>query len=126
MKKIILLFLFILLVSMGYGQLTNTSYYQWSVNYSGTISSFSNQASLVTNFYKFLVTYNNFYQDLDISRVNTVNNVFPGTTLDLPHYIYNVGGLDELAGINVRTGSIPAGINISILDTAYAPLTNTP
>lgn len=121
MKKFLLLFILLLVSTLSYAQLTNTSYYQW---YSSYGTKFSNQTSLNTNFYKFLVTYNSFYMDLNIGRVNNVNNVFPGTTLNLTHYIYNVGNIPEANGINLKTGNVPAGITVNLL-TNTSLVTNT-
>lgn len=118
--------IFLLLASSVQARLTNTSYFRWSANFGAGSSSFSNEVSLATNFYKFLVTYSGFYQDLDIGRVNNVYNVFPGSTLDLTHYINNVGGLNEAEGVNLRLGPLPPGVTVQILNTLFNPITNTP
>jgi hypothetical protein len=125
MKRIVLLTLFLLLAVSVRAQLTNTSYFRWSANYLGSTALFSNQATLTTNFYKFLVTYSGFYLDLDISRTNNVYNVFPGTVLDLNHMIHNVGSINEALGVNLKTSSAPPGITVQLLNALFVPITNT-
>lgn len=124
MKRFICIIFFILLTSTIHAQLTNTSIYTWE-NISG--DSFSGQTNLITQFYKFIVTYNNFYLDLQLSGLhsyNNVNNAFPGSTVNLAHYINMAGSSNENKGVALRLGSIPSGITAELIRSGSS-ITNT-
>lgn len=122
MQKVIIFMTALLFIwSNGYAQLTNTTYYEWASTDNPTAID-SRQTNLTTGFYKFVVTYNNSYLDLMIPdsydtghRFNNVNNIFPGTTHNLDHYILNIGSTNENLGVSLRLGTLPVGITATIL-----------
>ncbi|MBU1077100.1 MAG: hypothetical protein KKH98_07400 [Spirochaetes bacterium] len=125
MKKILIFLFFIALTCSVQAQLTNTSSYQWE-NPLMSGYTFSGQTNLVSQFYKFVVTYNNFYLDLLVSgRDNNINSTFPGTTLNLTHYINNIGSSNENKGVALKLGGVPASITASLIRLGV-PITNTP
>jgi len=124
MKKLYFIFIFLLLTVNIYAQLTNESLWIYkSVDYT---NSFSNTTNSVTNFYKFLVLYESWYMDIDINRIRPPINAFPGDTLYLTHYIYNVGSINDVNGINLKVG-ITNSINIIISNSLATGVNiNTP
>ncbi|MBN1897879.1 MAG: hypothetical protein JW827_03795 [Spirochaetes bacterium] len=123
MKKIIFIIILFMIFPHLHAQLTNRSYWEYGDEY---LNLFSSSNSLITNFYKFLVTYENWYQDININRVSTIN-AFPGDNLYLRHYIYNVGDINETQGVNLRVGTTNTNFNIRIYEsTTNVMITNTP
>jgi len=120
MKKILLtLILFMLIFTNVQAQLTNTS--DWSYKDPTYMTGITNSTNITTNFYKLLVFYPNWamdrYVDLVLNRTNYIN-AFPGETIYLPHYIYNVGSINEANGVTLSVGNTSTNITVAIYDAA--------
>lgn len=120
MKKIFLIgFIVSILIININAQLTNTSYWEYrDIVYTNLLTGTTN---IITNFYKFIVTYPNWitdnYLDTVLNRTNYIN-AYPGETLYLRHFIHNVGSINEANGVSLKVGLADTNINATIYDSA--------
>ncbi len=105
MKKVILsLVILIMFSTAGFAQLTNNSLWYWQGRVNSTLFNFTNNTSLITNFYKFVV----------VQPLVNNQNIFPGDTYYLRLQIHNVGSKDETNGVYINSSCNDSAVSMSI------------
>jgi len=106
-------------------QLTNISQYQYE--YLNNV--FTGQVSISTQFYKFVVYPPVLLSPSDYGQT-VIRDIYPGETIYIPEYIYNVGSINESYGIKITSSSPPTGITVSFNSaqnlTSILPNNTTP